>query len=322
MRERIINHTHIAQFAERFVAIPQDQETKCHELFRRMSARLQEYEQANPESGLVKFVLSGPVAKGIALRSTENIDVALYVTDHLAPSSAGELHAWLLGRLRTLFPSMLESPKQPPVPAIALSLPDAPLPLLLTPVYDDEAPDGGGRQFAKETGQLVRTSIPLRIALFQKRKDAQPVHFAQVYRLLEWWAEQRRSKDPAFHFKSFLVELLCVHLADRGVVMSDYPAALEDFFSYVVNTQLKERVAFFDYYSPSDLPSSTDAPVEIFDPINPRNNVAVAYDDADRRYFVDAAAAGLDAIETAKRTASKNDAVACWRSVLGDSFDV
>lgn len=321
MREPIIRHTHIAQFAERFVAIPQDQETKCHELFRRMSARLQEYKEAYPESGLVKLILSGPVAKGIALRTTENLDVALYVTDRLAPSSAGELHAWLLGRLCALFPSMLESPKQPPVPAIAFSLPDTPLPLLLTPVYDDEAPDGGGRQFAKETGQLVRTSIPLRIALFQKRKDAQPVHFARVYCLLEWWAEQRR-KGPAFHFKSFLIELLCVHLADRGVVMSDYRAALEAFFSYVVSTQLKERIAFFDYYSPSDLPSPTDAPIEIFDPINPRNNVAVAYDDADRDYFVDAAAASLDAMEAARRATSKKEAVARWRSVLGDSFDV
>jgi len=320
MREPIIEHTHIAQFAERFVAIPRDRETKCQELFSRMSARLREYKEVNPQSGLVKFVLSGPVAKGIVLRTTENIDVALYLTDRLAPSSAVELHVWLLERLRTLFPPMLLSPKQPPVPAIAFSLPDAPLPLLLTPVYDDEAPDGGGRQFAKETGELVRTSIPLRIALFQKRKDSQPVHFAQVYRLLEWWAEQRR-KDPAFHFKSFLIELLCVHLADRGVVMSNYPAALEAFFSYVADTQLKERVAFFDYYSPQDLPSPSGAPIEIFDPISPRNNVAVAYDDADRRHFVDAAAASFDAINTAKRAASKKEAVACWRSVLGDSFD-
>lgn len=90
----------------------------------------------------------------------------------------------------------------------------------------------------------------------------------------------------------------------------------------MVSTQLKERIAFFDYYSPSDLPSPTDAPIEIFDPINPRNNVAVAYDDADRDYFVDAAAASLDAMEAARRATSKKEAVARWRSVLGDSFDV
>ena len=135
----------------------------------------------------------------------------------------------------------------------------------------------------------VKTSIPLHLAFTRKRTDAQPKHFAQVVRLLKWWAAKQKGAEANFRFKSFMVELICAHLADNGQSMADYRVAMEAFFNYVVTTGLKTRIAFSDHYPPGELPATLADPIQIFDPVNPKNNVASQYAENNRRLIVTAA---------------------------------
>jgi len=178
-----------------------------------------------------------------------------------------------------------------------------------------------GYLITKGSGARVLTSVPKHIAFITKRKEAHPDDFAQVVRLVKWWVKQLKEADSSFRFKSFMVELLVAHLADTGkIALSDYVSALEDFFDYVVLTGLKERISFTDNYSPSKLPAASGAPIEIFDPVNPDNNVAARYTDTNRRAIVEAAAEAADHIAEARFSDTKGRATTLWQAVMGRSF--
>ena len=60
--------------------------------------------------------------------------------------------------------------------------------------------------------------------------------------------------------------------------------------------------------------------MQIYDPVNPQNNVASNYSDMDRKAIVDAAYDGLDALTEAHHSDTKGRAVNRWKDVLGPSF--
>ena len=50
--------------------------------------------------------MSGSLAKGTALSTINDIDVAMYVKSEGAPNELGKLLEWLVGRLRKTFPQI------------------------------------------------------------------------------------------------------------------------------------------------------------------------------------------------------------------------
>ncbi len=117
-------------------------------------------------------------------------------------------------------------------------------------------------------------------------------------------------------------ELICAHLVAKGIDPSDYQIALEAFFSYIVTTGLGERIFFTDYYKASALPAADGAAIEVFDPVNPTNNVAKQYSTTDRDAIVEAAHDALDALVEAHHATTQGRALDLWRIVLGPAFDI
>jgi hypothetical protein len=117
-----------------------------------------------------------------------------------------------------------------------------------------------------------------------------------------------------------MIELIWAHLADGGLTIADYPSALEQFFRYVVRTELSNQIAFTDYTSSTRIPKRSAAPIEILDPVNRDNNVASRYTNRDRLKIADAAQYSMSALGEAKFATTKGRAVDCWQSVLGPSF--
>jgi tRNA nucleotidyltransferase (CCA-adding enzyme) len=87
-----------------------------------------------------------------------------------------------------------------------------------------------------------------------------------------------------------------------------------------MKSELCERVSFTDYYPTSKLPGPTGNPIEVFDPINPENNVATNYTTEGRSRIVTAAGRALDALGEARYATTKGDEIDCWQDVLGPSF--
>jgi hypothetical protein len=122
-----------------------------------------------------------------------------------------------------------------------------------------------------------------------------------------------------FRFKSFMVEMVLAHLSDQGVDFSDYPEALQHFFTYLAKTALEERIVFADCYQPSKVPALSDR-VQIMDPVNHKNNVSRLYTKSNAEAIASAALDAGDAIDAALRAPTKGETVGYWQKVFGPSF--
>lgn len=318
-----VGQSQIQGFAEAKVNLKRDDVKEYREQVNRLRERLAEYIKARPDYGVVKMLHSGSVMKGTALKTVNDMDVAVYVKpSDETTADEGRLLPWLVARLREVYPTMNPEQFIPRDHCVTVSFFGSGLDVDVVPVIAEEDDEDHGCLIVKDTGLRIRTSIPLHLAFIRDRKKTQPEHFAQIVRLVKWWVRQRKAGDETFRFKSFMVELICAKLADDGLDCSDYSRALERVFTYIVTTGFKERIFFADNYGTGDIPDPDGAPIQILDPVNAENNVAAQYSAADRDRIVDAAADALDAIVEAHYATTQGRAVEMWQVVFGPSFRV
>ena len=315
-----IGHTDINAFVIDRINLPVQYRNEYRDRVNRLRDRLNKKIASDASLDLVKMLHSGSVAKGTALRTVNDLDVAVYVKRSAAPTDDRELLPWLTGRLRDATPQMVEEQFIPQDHCVKVSFRSG-LDVDVVPVLYEGDPNDYGFLVRKRTGQRVLTSIPLHLQFIRKRKNMYGLHFKQVIRLVKWWKKIEVRRDPDFRFKSFMIELLVAHLADNGVILlRDYPIAMENVFTYIVKTELTTRITFNDYYSSSEVSTKERKPIQIIDPVNPQNNVGENYSDADRKRIVAAAHRALDALGEARFATNKADATECWRDILGTGF--
>ena len=316
----LIGHTEIEQFAADCVNLKREDAEEFRQQVRNLRDKLDRYAADHPEHGLIKTLLSGSLAKGTALKTLNDIDIAFYVKGEKVPSKERELLDWLAQRVREAYPQMKADQITVNRHSVCISYAVSGLNVDIVPVQYCGDPDDRGYLFPFDGGDPVLTSIPLHLQFIRIRKMLQKDHFAQVVRLSKWWVRKQREKDEHFRLKSFMAELIVAHLVDAGVRMADYPTALEKVFGYIVKSQLKTRIFFTDYYAASALPAPSGNPIEIFDPVNPTNNVAMIYDEKQRMKIVSAAQDALETITEARFATTRGRAIQCWQDVLGAAF--
>lgn len=320
MIDRHVTHSDVAAFAAERVNLSRDDVADYRAQVSRLRDKLTAYIKDHPGFDLVKMLHSGSVAKGTALKTLNDMDVAVYVKSGTAPQDEATLLDWTATRLRDAYGGTIK-PEQVTIGhhCVTLGFKGSGLDVDVVPVLYEGDPQDRGYLIPQSTGARVLTSIPLHIQFIRKRKDAQPHHYRQMVRLVKWWAGiQKQSRDD-FRFKSFMTELLLAKMVDQKVAMGDYADALFGFFSHIVRTRLSERVVFEDYYAAKDVVADGN-PVQIYDPVNSANNVACLYSPADVAVIVEAAEDALDAIAYARRATTKGEAVSAWQEILGTGF--
>ena len=265
------------------------------------------------------MLLSGSLAKGTALRSLNDIDVACYVSGPDAPSDVAGLLDYLAERLRKAFPNFSPDQVKPQTYSVTVSFRGSGLDVDVVPILYDGDPNWYGNLVSQDDGSFLKTSIPLHLDFTRKRKSAQEKHFAQVVRLVKFWARNMKRENDGFRFKSFMVEMILSKLCDDGLDFSDYPEALQHFFTYVARSDMREKIIFTDYYGARAVGAFSE-PVQIIDPVNAENNVSRLYTDAQADAIVDAALDAGDAIDAALAAPTKQETVYYWQKVFGPSF--
>lgn len=313
-----IGQSDVASYAASTVNLDAEHARKHRAQVNALRERLAAKISDDPEFSLVKMLHSGSVAKGTALSTLSDMDVAVYVRKASAPTDPADLLNWLAERLREANPQLNPDQFYLGTHCVSINFRGSGLNVDMVPVLDADDKDDRGYLLNRDTGQWLETSIPLHLEFIRTRKTLRPVHFAQTIRLIKWWAAQQKAMRTGFRFKSFLIELLCAHLLDNGADMSNYPVALEEFFAYIIKSGLQETIAFADYARRA--PGGSAAPIRVFDPVNLDNNVAENYSDADRRLIIDAAYDALDALTEAHHSDTKGRATLRWKEVLGPSF--
>ena len=315
----LIGHAEVAVFAETNVNLPHDFVVEYRARVNSLRNALETKIAADPAYALVRAVNAGSLAKGTALRTTSDFDLAVYLRPDLIPQDPRQLSTWLVQRLKEARPQLDDRQFRPLNHCVSIEYKDGRT-VDVVPILDAGNGTGDGDLIRKDTGQRIHTNIRKHIEFVRRRKARLPVHYRQVIRLVKWWSEQVKDEDEGFRFKSYLAELLCAHLFDAGVDFTNYPDALAHIFAYIKKSGLLEPIIFEDYYKRSAVPSSAHGRMTIIDAVNPSNNIVSDYSEGNRLAIVKAASAALDAIVYAEYTANKSEAIAAWREVLGGQF--
>lgn len=321
MTREHVGHKDIVNFAEDRVNLPRDDANEFRAQARRLRERLETYLDEHPDFTLKRMLLSGSLAKGTALRSLNDIDVACYISGADVPRDITKLLDYLAERLRKAFPNFKPEQVKPQTYSVTVSFAGSGLDVDVVPILYDGDKDWHGNLVSQEDRSFLRTSIPRHLEFAKKRKVAQPTHFVQVVRLAKFWAKRQKAENSEFRFKSFMIEMVMAKLCDDGLDFSDYPEALQHFFTYLAKSDLRDQIAFNDYYPLSSIGAFTE-PVKIIDPVNVDNNVAKLYTRQQADAIVDAALEAGDAIDAALAAPSKQETVRYWQKVFGPSFQV
>jgi tRNA nucleotidyltransferase (CCA-adding enzyme) len=316
-----ISHNDIANWAEDKVNLPSDKATKYREQANRLRDKLTSYLKENPDFSLKKMLLSGSLAKGTALRSLNDIDVACYISGSDTPSDIKELLNYLADKLRNAYPNFSYDQIKPQTYSVTVSFRGTGLDVDVVPIIYEGDPDWQGNLISQEDGSILLTCIPRHLEFIRKRKEDNKTHFAQVVRLAKFWVKNQKLENPNFRFKSFLVELIMAKLSDQGYGFSDYPEALQTFFTYIAKSNIREQIAFTDYYSLSKIGTFSE-PVQIIDPVNPENNASKLYSEYQADAIVEAALIAGDAIDAALAATTKEKTIYYWQKVFGPSFQI
>ena len=315
-----VSHDQIAAFAKERVNLPAETAAKHRAQVKALRERLEKKIDADPDYGLVKMLHAGSVAKGTALQNVNDLDTAVYV------KSCGA------GRQRRPAGPLARGP------AVRGEHEHDPRPVRREPALRHRLLQGQRTRCRRRPSSLRgrRQTTVATWCASTPRPRADQCHAASAVHpgaQGEVRPELRRAdpadevveahrvdRDEDFRFKSFMIELLWAHLADDGLALTDYPTALERFFAYIVKSEFEEQVAFTDFCKASEIPNRSSAAIEVLDPVNADNNVAVHYDRNDRDRIVAAAHRALDAITEARFAPTKGRAVECWQVVLGPTF--
>ena len=319
MSRQHVDHNAIAAFAQDKVNLPKEKADEYRAQARRLRERLEGYLAEHPDFTLKKMLLSGSLAKGTALRSLNDIDVACYISGADAPGDVPKLLNYLAERLRKAFPNFSPDQVKPNTYSVTVSFRGSGLDVDVVPILYDGDPDWYGNLVSQDDGSFLKTCIPRHLEFIRKRKRAHETHFAQVARLVKFWAGRLKREQEGFRLKSFMIELILAHLANQGMDFSDYPEALQHFFTFVARSSMRSPIIFADYYKPSVVGAFTE-PVQIIDPVNAKNNVSALYTAAQADAIVDAALDAGDAIDAALAAPTKQETVYYWQKLFGSAF--
>ena len=319
MGRQHIGHADIARFADERVNLKREDASELREEANRLRDRLEGYLEENPHFELRRMLLSGSLAKGTALKSISDIDVACYVSSESAPEKIGDLIEWLAGKLEKAFPNFKPEQIKRKEYSVSVNFIGTGNEVDVVPILYDGDPQWRGYLVSQDTGEKLMTSVPMHLDFIKKRKRANDKHYAQVVRLLKFWAGLLKQADEGFRLKSFMVELIVAYLADKGTKLDDYPEAMAAIFNYLASDDFRTTIAFADYYDPKTCNVTTE-PVRIWDPVNCENNVAKQYTPQNKSKIVSAALDAADAVDSALRAVTKGDTVRYWQKVFGPTF--
>ncbi|MFG3053605.1 CBASS oligonucleotide cyclase [Kitasatospora sp. NPDC048239] len=326
--ERYVDHDVLKAFALNKVNVPKEEAKERRRQVNHLRERLEGYIKEHPDFDLVKLRASGSTAKHTAIRRRKSegsdADVAAYLRTTSTDIDVSTMLTWLRERCIEVYgKTKVADDFVISNHAVGITMRGSGLKIDVVPVLYTGEPDDKGYLVTRD-GTQVLTSVTQHLQFMKKRRDAAGDGYRELIRLLKAWIRESKNADPDLRCKSFLIELVVAHLWDNGwngekLQVNDYPRAIEQVLAYITRTGLKTPIVFTDYYKAKDVAAST-RPIQVWDPVNPENNIVGIYEEADRQRLVGHAKSMLDILGEAAYAHSKGAALDYWRELFGPAF--
>lgn len=315
-----VTDSDIASFLDDKVNLKRDDLKAYRSQATNLIENLEKYLKEKKDFGLRKMLHAGSCAKGTATSTTSDLDVAVYLT----PERERESISKILQYVQEL---LIEAMAKYGMTSDQFTLGDHCVRVIykgskvevdVVPIIPIDGFEKHGRGWLAHrnlTDDWLETSPKQHLEFVRARKDSFE-RFAPFIRLTKWWKNQCDAP-----LKSFAIELIWAHLLDNEEIPDSYCNGLPSFFRYILKTGLKERVAFSEYYPPSELPKTDTDSVNIYDPVNPKNNVTKKITESDRETIIKKAQEAMNVLMMATCAPSKAKAIELWRRLLGSSFN-
>jgi tRNA nucleotidyltransferase (CCA-adding enzyme) len=332
MPYRHVDHATLARHAKNKVNVPSEAAKERRRQVNYLRSRLETHIAAHPGYDLVKLRASGSTAKHTAIQRRRgegsDADVAAYVrAASVGGTDADEsgLLEWLRDRCVEVYGATKDAEDFViSEHAVGITLRGSGLKIDVAPVLYEGEPDDYGHLITRQNDRVL-TSVTLHLTFIRTRRDAAGPNYRELIRLLKAWIREAKRTDSDLRCKSFLLELIVAHLWDHGwngepLAVDNYPRAFEQVLGYIALTGLRTPVIFTDFHAKTAV-TPDGRPIQVWDPVNPANNVARTYTDADGQRLVKTATTALEAITWAAMARTKGDANDAWRNVLGQGFE-
>lgn len=140
-----ITQADLVNFASERVNLSRDHAKKYREQAGNVRDHIERYISENADIGFVKMLISGSLAKGTALRTINDIDMALYVkSDKDTPTGLLKLLDWIAERLRETFPQIPSDKIYIDEPTVVIEFAGTGLKIEVMPILDAGTSDGQG----------------------------------------------------------------------------------------------------------------------------------------------------------------------------------
>ena len=150
-----ISHKHLKQFAENKVNLTQDAAKKYRKQANDLREKLDAYLAENPDFELKKMLLSGSLAKGTALSTLNDIDIAAYISGVSTSYKAAQLLGYLRERLENAYPNIDPSQITVQNHSIKISFRGTGLDVDVVPIIYDGDPCWKGHLVSQYDGSYV-----------------------------------------------------------------------------------------------------------------------------------------------------------------------
>jgi hypothetical protein len=148
----------------------------------RLRNRIENKIAVSPGYGFVKALHCGSVAKGTALRSGSDRDLAVYVKAAKAPDETPALVHWVRDLVIDAYPAMREDQIVASTNCVNVRFAGTGLEVDVVPVLYEGEPHDLGYLVSKDDGTRLRTSVRQHLDFIRGRKAVHPKHLAPLIR--------------------------------------------------------------------------------------------------------------------------------------------
>lgn len=314
-----ITDSDISTFLEARINLKKDKVDEYRGQVNSLIENFDDYLRKHEDFSLKKLLHFGSCAKGTAISTTSDLDVAVY----LEPDKDGEQIGNILSSIRDCLSEamtkygMTDDQFTVGKHCVCVTFKGSRLEVDVVPVIPlkGDSKNEWGWLMDKHGAERLKTSIPLHLKFIRKRKETFNKYAAFV-RLTKWWKSIQEVP-----LKSFLIELIWAHLVDTEEIPDSYCDGLPLFLKYILKTKLKEAIIFSDNYSPSRVTSNSSDIVRIYDPVNPENNAGKTITAGEYSTILQKSQEAMNVLMMATCAPSKAKAIEQWQRILGTSFN-